>query len=136
MRQVKVIAKNNVMNSDGSVAVAAGSKGVVIQTQYPPSSSGFLVQFDRTAGPLTKWMSGDEVVWMDGFLGPLRAILQTQSAVVVDVDFVNLYSKVDLIVDDRLTYTANAVDMFTDDGYKIRITYNANAELNIEYLKV
>lgn len=135
MRSVKVIARNNILNTDGSVAVAAGSKGVVIQTQYPPTASGFLVQFDRTSGPFTKWLANDEIVWMDGFLGPLRAILQTQSAVIVDVDFVNLYSRVDLIVDDRLTFTSNSVDMFTDDGYKIRITYNANAELNIEYLK-
>ncbi|TXH14528.1 MAG: hypothetical protein E6R03_09065 [Hyphomicrobiaceae bacterium] len=135
MRSVRVITKNNILNTDGSIAVAAGSKGVVTQTQYPPTAAGFLVQFDRTGGPISKWLSNDEIVWMDGFLGPLRAVLQTQSAVIVDVDFVNLYSRVDLIVDDRLTFTANSVDMFTADGYKIRITYNANAELNIEYLR-
>jgi len=135
MRPVNVVVKKNILATDGSVSVASGSSGTVVQSQYPPSAKGFQVQFSRSGGDVFVWLPSEDLIWRDGLLGPLRAILQTQSAVIVDADFVSLISPVDLVVDDRLSFSGNSVDLFTDDGYKIRITSDANSDLRVEYLK-
>lgn len=135
MRPVLVTLKKNIIASDGSISVAAQSVGTVVETQYPPTAKGFYVTFQRSGGNVSVWLPPEDLIWRDGILGPLRAILQTQSAVIVDAEFVNLISSVDLVVDDRLSFAGNSIDLRTDDGFSIRITSDANSDLRVEYLK-
>lgn len=132
-RPVIVVAKFDILEN-GSIIVAKGTVGTVLEADTPPTVGRFYVEFQGDDNPVTRWVVAEQLIWRDGFLGPLRAILLSQAIVVVDVDFVSLMSPLDLLINNNLTFDGSTIDMFTDDGYKIRISSNANNDLTVSYL--
>lgn len=131
-RAVKVVAKFDIIE-DGVVVIAKNTEGVVIGTEEPPMIGRYQVTFTVLNVPITRWLTSDQIIWRDGFLGPLRAVLQTRSAVLVDCDFANLMTNRDLVINNALTFNGGIIDFKTDDGYTIRVTSNANNDLAVEY---
>lgn len=133
-RPVTVATKFDLIE-DGVVVVAKGVTGTVVGCEEPPTSNGrFQVSFNQQDQVIVRWLTSEQITWRDGFLGPLRAILQTRSALLVDCDFVQLFSPIDLVVGGQLTYDGSVIDLKTDDGYSIRIKSDANNDFTISYL--
>lgn len=132
-RPVNVVAKFDILEN-GNLLVSKGTLGTVLEADTPPIVGRFYVRFQGDDNPVDRWVVTEQLIWRDGFLGPLRAILLSQAIVVVDVDFVSLMSPLDLLINNNLTFDGSTIDLFTDDGYKIRISSNANNDLTISYL--
>ncbi len=130
---VYVVAKYDFIEN-GVVRVARGTEGTVLTVSEPPAL--FMIQVRFTGGGSSEdiWVNLDQVTFRDGAIGPLRAVLQGRAVVLTDVRYPYLLSTRDLVIDNRLTYAGNMVDLITDDGYTIRITSNANNDIAVSYL--
>lgn len=131
-RPVIVDAAFDIFDSEGNVAVAAGTRGTVIAATIPPQAARFQVEFLAYTGTTTVWAAPGQLTFLDGKIGEARAIISSEGAFIVDIDFVELMSDVDLVVNNSLTFNQNKIDLITNEpGYVIRITANPNGDLDI-----
>lgn len=133
MRPVKVTAKDNIFNQDGVLAITAGTKGVVKSVFDPPYILRYEVTFDVLGVPTDIWVSATDLSWDDGLLGPVRAIIQLRSTVIVDCEFQQVNAVQDLVIGQSLLKSTGHIKLVTDDGYAIHISANANNDIQLDY---
>lgn len=130
-RPIEVVLLSDIVES-GAVTVAAGTEGVVTSTLLPSALRQYVVRFSSEGNP-SKTVSASQIRFRDGTLGPVRAIIATTGGLFLsDIDFDTLYSQTDLVVDNSLTYFGGAIKLTFAEGTTMKITADANNDIDIE----
>lgn len=133
MRPVYVTTVDNVFDSTGALLVPSGTRGAVKSVFDPPSIQRYEVTFTILGVPTDVWVSSADVEWDDGLLGPVRAIIQKRSTVLVDCEFHRITTLQDLVVGGNSTASTDSIKFVTDDGYAITVSSNANNDIVVDY---
>lgn len=130
-RPIEVVLLSDIVENN-VVTVAAGTEGTVTSTLMPTTLRQYVVRFSSQGNP-EKTVSASMIRFRDGTLGPVRAIIATTGGLFLsDVDFDSLYSQTDLVVDNSLSYFGGAIKMTFADGTTMKLTADANNDIDIE----
>lgn len=130
-RPIEVVLLSDLVENN-VVTVAAGTEGVVTATMLPTALRQYEVRFSTTGNP-TRTVSASQIRFRDGTLGPIRAIIATTGGLYLnDIDFDSLYSQTDLVVDNSLSYFGGAIKMTFADGTTMKVTADANNDIDIK----
>lgn len=130
-RPIEVVLLSDIVESN-VVVVAAGTEGTVTSTVMPTALRQYVVRFSSQGNP-ERTVSASQIRFRDGTLGPVRAIIATTGGLFLsDIDFESLYSNTDLVVDNSLSYFGGALKMTFADGTTMKITADANNDIDIE----
>lgn len=130
-RPIEVVLLSDIVEN-GLVTVAAGTEGTVTSTVMPTALRQYVVRFSSPGNP-ERTVAASQIRFRDGTLGPVRAIIATTGGLFLeDVDFETLYSQTDLVVDNSLTYFGGALKFKFADGTSMKITADANNDIDIK----
>lgn len=130
-RPVEVVLLSDIVENN-VVVVAAGTEGTVTSTVMPVALQQYEVRFSSQGNP-ERTVSASQIRFRDGVLGPVRSIIATTGGLFLeDIDFDSLYSNTDLVVDNALSYFGGALKMTFADGTTMKITADANNDIDIE----
>jgi hypothetical protein len=130
-RPIEVVLLSDIVENN-VVVVAAGTEGTVTSTVMPTALRQYVVRFSSQGNP-ERTVSASQIRFRDGTLGPVRAIIATTGGLFLnDIDFESLYSNTDLVVDNSLSYFGGALKMTFADGTTMKITADANNDIDIE----
>lgn len=111
--------------SDASLSVPKGTMGSVVATSGPVSALRYHVDFDTSTGTVTRWVMPNEVVFLDGALGPVRAYYEASGLTITSID----HLAADADFDQQLggpVGGAGAVVFTFSDGTKLTVTADRN----------
>lgn len=122
--------KYDLLADDGSVLVVGGTDGTIQDVDQPPTTGRVNVLFPEGQ---SAWLRQENLIFRDGPIGLLRAILRYNSVVLTDARY-TFPALRDPVIDSRPSYAGGSVDLVTDLGFILRIVSDANNDLRTSFV--
>jgi hypothetical protein len=120
---VIVTSKFDIYSSQ-NLLVTAGTRGTVIETVKPPQKIRFKIRFDTNPNPTDIWVSAEDITFLDGTLGIVKAILEGTTQVISSIEFPDFISNTEILIGDELPSLRTQAKISLSDGLFLLIVSN------------
>jgi len=124
---VNIRTKYDILDDAGEIAVPGGSTGSTLAVSVPPRTPSCQCQFLISGTSVVKWIDPDDLVFDDGPIGYVRAMLLHGGFAVADIRHPHIVSDVDFVdTAGVLTPDPDILDLILVGGVTIRFETDFN----------
>lgn len=124
---VNIRTKYDILDDAGEITVPGGSAGSTLAVAVPPRASSCHCQFLISGTSITKWIDPDDLIFADGPIGYVRAMILHGGFAVADIKHPNVVSDVDYVsTAGALTIDPDVLDVVLVGGVTIRFNTDFN----------
>jgi hypothetical protein len=123
---VNVRAKVNLLDITGEIEVAVGNPGVISDTTEPPDQVYDVVFTTGTSQTAQRWVTENDILFDDGPLGPVRAMVEDGQHVISEVIYPEKVSDQDMLLGEKFTMREDVMRVDFENGNRLTVTADRN----------